>query len=115
MSLHVESRTCTAINRVVYTFVLLEGAASMCRACFFNVLRFQESNSGEDLPAYVDCPCCVLDVYEETSAHDEDGPRCEGTEEFRVDVWVRLHTTRDTLSTLDNIASANKICRGCSP
>eukprot|EP00752_Nemacystus_decipiens_P004637 g4231.t1 len=58
---------------------LPEGCQSntSCRACLFNTPRWEAKNPGEDLPAFVDCPCCVLDVYPEDAASYEDGLQCE--------------------------------------
>ncbi|CAM9137582.1 unnamed protein product, partial [Ectocarpus sp. 12 AP-2014] len=50
-------------------------SADSCRFCLFNTPRWQEKNPGEDLPDLVDCPCCVLDVYKEDTAINEDGVR----------------------------------------
>lgn len=58
-------------------FVDLAGV-DVCRTCIFNTPLYKGGQSGEgDLLDYVDCPCCVLDVYPGSVAINEDGPRCE--------------------------------------
>lgn len=52
------------------------GVSLLCRTCFFNTRLYQELNPEEELPPHVDCPCCVLDIYEKTNATNEDGARC---------------------------------------
>ncbi|CAN0254344.1 unnamed protein product, partial [Ectocarpus sp. 8 AP-2014] len=51
-------------------------ASSLCRMCFFNTPLYVEQHPDEDLPDYPDCPCCVLDIYEQ-DAFNLDGQRCE--------------------------------------
>ncbi|CAN0123107.1 unnamed protein product, partial [Ectocarpus sp. 4 AP-2014] len=50
-------------------------ASSFCRMCFFNTPLYVEKHPDEDLPDYPDCPCCVLDIYEQ-DAFNLDGQRC---------------------------------------
>ncbi|CAM9930386.1 unnamed protein product, partial [Ectocarpus sp. 12 AP-2014] len=50
-------------------------ASSLCRMCFFNTPLYVEKHPDEDLPDYPDCPCCVLDIYEQ-DAFNLDGQRC---------------------------------------
>ncbi|CAN0236433.1 unnamed protein product, partial [Ectocarpus fasciculatus] len=50
---------------------------SLCRMCFFNTPLYVEKHPDEDLPDFPDCPCCVLEFYEQDAAFNLDGPRCE--------------------------------------
>ncbi|CAM9229043.1 unnamed protein product, partial [Pylaiella littoralis] len=50
-------------------------ADSSCRLCLFNTSRWKQKHPGEDLPDLVDCPCCVVEVYGERVAVNEDGER----------------------------------------
>eukprot|EP00904_Undaria_pinnatifida_P009230 jgi/Undpi1/5437/HiC_scaffold_2.g00716.m1 len=36
-----------------------------------------DNNPGVEVPDYVDCPCCVLEVYDRDTAANVHGPRCE--------------------------------------
>ncbi|CAM9521568.1 unnamed protein product, partial [Scytosiphon promiscuus] len=58
---------------------LPEGCAGsdLCRQCYFNTPLYQEMNADESLPEYPDCPCCILDFYDEVEVVNLDGPRCE--------------------------------------
>lgn len=59
-----------------------------CRDCLFNTLVWKTKNPGEDPPDYVDCPCCVLDVYETQEAVNEEGERCKRQEPQHVSVYL---------------------------
>lgn len=64
----------------------LAGSEELCRTCFFNTPLYLDTNPGDDLPDYVDCPCCVLEVYDRESAANEDGPRCKSLNAVFVSV-----------------------------
>lgn len=51
--------------------------SSLCRLCYFNTVLYEEMNTDGAAPGYADCPCCILDIYRDVEAINEDGPRCE--------------------------------------
>ncbi|CBN78562.1 expressed unknown protein [Ectocarpus siliculosus] len=55
--------------------------------CFFNTPLYVEKHPDEDLPDYPDCPCCVLDIYEQ-DAFSLDGQR------FPMLLLARAHRQR---------------------
>lgn len=65
---------------------LAAGSTALCRTCYFDTLLFKEQEQLEgagggggevEMPDYAPCPCCVLAVYGEAYAQDEDGQRCK--------------------------------------
>lgn len=63
---------------------LAVGSSGLCRTCYFDTLLFKEQEQLEEggggemlMPDYAPCPCCVLTVYGQAYAQDEDGQRCK--------------------------------------
>lgn len=76
----------------------------MCRTCFFDTPLYMELNPDVEIPPYVDCPCCVLAVYKKIFAANEDGARCEATNQsgwdsIRMFSFVHTSTVVPWLST----------------
>lgn len=75
--------SCLLFDQLMRAFAA--GSSSLCRTCYFDTELYKEqledgtsTSTGEvQLPGYVQCPCCVLEVYDKPFAQDEDGPFCK--------------------------------------
>lgn len=60
----------------------MTGSSGSCRTCYFNSPLYISSaedgstEAGGEIPDYADCPCCVMDSYEGSTAADENGETC---------------------------------------